>query len=156
MDKQYLKETQYNWDIDPKHLRIDGLLPDSRCMHCGRIFLNAQIGISFCRNCDKSMSINPLGSDHDYDSFGTRIVVKDPSKAHLPKEQQTKTINLLVQREIRSPIDFDKEHLYFDKNNKSKEEPHFITAAGRIIETEEPDPEEAERVKRLYELRKYD
>jgi len=132
------------------------MIPDGRCFCCARIFLNAQIGISYCKECDKAMSMNPLGVDHDYDSFGPRIVVKDSSKAHLPKDQQTKNVNLLSQREIRSPIDFDKEYQYFYRPGSDKEPPHFVTAAGRIIETEEPDPEEAERVKRLYELRKYD
>lgn len=141
MDKQYLDEIRYSWDIDPKHLKIDGLMPDSRCLVCGRIFLNAEKAIVFCKVCDKAMSICKDGSDHDFDTWGVKIKVRDPTKADLPKEEQIKTINLIARREIRTPIEFNEEGKYFNKNNKGpEEEPHFVTAAGKIIPTtEDPD-----------------
>lgn len=150
MDKEYLDKIRYDWTRDPRHLKIEDenkimIIPDGRCFCCARIFLNAQIGISYCKECDKAMSMNPLGVDHDYDSFGPRIKVKDKDTG------QIKTINLLSQREIRSPIRFSAEHLYFDKNNKTKDEPHFVTAAGKIIDVDEAPEDDA--VDRLYDIR---
>jgi len=135
---------RYDWDNDPRHLRVDGELPAGRCFCCGRIFLNAQTAISYCRECDYAMSMSHLGPSHDFDTFGPRIKVKDKDTG------QIKSINLLSQREIRSPIRFSEEHLYFDKNNKNHEEPHFITAAGKIIDIDESEDEYNNR---LYDMR---
>lgn len=116
MDRKYLKQNQYSWDQDPRKLRVNDLIPDTRCCHCGRIFLNAKYGIFFCRLCDEAMSVCKDGPKHDYDSF------LNAKKA-------------LAERDLRVPIDFDEEKFYFNKNGK-QEEPHFITAAGKIIPTE--------------------
>ena len=138
MNHKYLKETQYSWEKDPRKLKIDGSIPESRCFHCARIFLNADHAISFCRDCDKAMSICRDGPDHDYDSWGNNVEMKNGGK-----------IKLTARREVRSPIDFDKEHEYFDKNNKGPAElPHFVTASGKILSTEY----DSEYQERLYNL----
>ena len=87
---------------------------------------------------NQAMSICKDGPEHDYDSFSNKIEFKDGSK-----------IKLTARREIRTPIDFDKEHEYFDKNNKGPAElPHFVTAAGKILSTEY----DSEYQERLYNL----
>lgn len=139
MDHKYLKATQYSWDKDPRHLKIKKhdlmIIPDGRCIHCGRIFLNGGYGVAFCRDCDIAMSTNPMGPEHDFDTWGNKIKIKDPMSGK--EEKKTIEIILTARREIRAPIDFDKESEYFDKNNKGPaEQPHFTTAAGKIIPTE--------------------
>ena len=56
MNHKYLKETQYNWTKDPRKLKIDhnGIMeiPEGRCFHCGRIFLNAEHAIVYCKLCE--------------------------------------------------------------------------------------------------------
>lgn len=156
MNKQYLDSHRYNWTKDLRKLKVNVegymMIPDGRCFCCGRIFLNAEINIAYCRDCDKAMSTNPLGSDHDFDTWGNKIKIKDPAMSDLPKQQQIpRTIILTARREVRAPIDFDKEHEYFDRNNKSggDDRPHFVTAAGKIVPTEpEEDPHDA-----LYDMR---
>lgn len=152
MDHKYLKETQYNWDRDPRHLKIKKhdlmIIPDGRCIHCGRIFLNGGYGVAFCRDCDIAMSTNPMGPEHDFDTWGNKIKIKDPESSK--EEKKTISIVLTARRQIRGPIDFDKEHEYFDRSGNNKDEPHFITGAGKIVST--GNEEEDERIRRLYEL----
>lgn len=128
MDNGYLKKNRYDWERDPRHLKIKSgklmLLPAGRCACCGRLFLNAENAIVYCRDCDKAMSTCHDGPDHDFDTFANKIEYKDGRK-----------IKLTARREVRTPIEFDKEHEYFDKNSllKEAEQPHFTTAAGKII-----------------------
>ena len=137
MDKEYLKESQYDWENDPRHLKVNtyGImrLPEGRCVHCARIFLNAEINIAYCKLCDCAMSMNPLGPEHDFDTWGNKIKIKDP--ASTKEEKKTFTIILTARRHIRTPIDFDEESKYFNRNKKEAvvDEPHFTTAAGKII-----------------------
>ena len=138
MDKAFLDKVRYNWSQDSRKLKINDSIPDGRCIICGRIFLNADKAISICKICDKAMSICRDGPDHDYDSWGNNVEMKNGGK-----------IKLTARREVRSPIDFDKEHEYFDKNNKGPaESPHFVTAAGKILSTEY----DSEYQERLYNL----
>jgi hypothetical protein len=146
MDKEYLNKMRYDWTRDPRKLKVNMngymMVPDGRCFCCGRIFLNAEFNIAYCRDCDKAMSTNPLGPDHDFDTWGNKIKIKDVANS-TDKEKKTLTIILTARREVRIPIDFDKEHEYFDRSkskSKSKDDkPHFITAAGKIVPTEEPE-----------------
>ena len=94
------------------------------------------------------MSMNPLGPEHDYDTWGNKIKIKDPTSTK--EERKTISIILTARRHIRAPIDFDKEHEYFDRSGNNKDEPHFITGAGKIVST--GNEEEDERIRRLYEL----
>ena len=99
MNKKYLDGIRYNWELDNRKLKIDGQIPDARCLCCGRIFLNADHAIVFCKLCDQAMSICRDGYEHDFDTWGNKIEFKDGSK-----------IKLTARREVRTPIDFDKEH----------------------------------------------
>ena len=143
MNHKYLKETQYNWTKDPRKLKINQneimVIPEARCFHCGRIFLNADHAIVYCRDCDKAMSVCKDGYNHDFDTWGNKIEFKDGSK-----------IKLTGRREVRTPIEFIDEPKYFDKNNKTKEEPHFVTAAGKILSTEY----DSEYQERLYDMQR--
>ena len=58
------------------------------------------------------------GPDHDFDTWGNKIKIKNPDTGK--EEKKTIDIILTARREIRSPIDFDKEHEYFDRSGTTK------------------------------------
>ncbi|HEX7178664.1 MAG TPA: hypothetical protein VF220_02990 [Nitrososphaeraceae archaeon] len=141
MNKKYLDGIRYNWEQDNRRLKINGIIPESRCVCCGRIFLNGGYGIAYCRDCDIAMSCNPLGPSHDFDTWGNKIKIKDPMSGK--DEKKTISIILTARREIRGPIEFEDEDKYFDKSKKVEDQPHFMDGHGKIIQTE-PDPEDAD------------
>lgn len=142
MNRKYFEDNRYDWERDPRHLKIeiDGLMlmPQDRCVSCARVFLNGGLGIAFCRDCDCAMSTNPLGPKHDFDTWGNKIKIKDVINS-TEKEKKTITIILTARREIRGPIDFDKEADYFDKSKPVEDQPHFMDGHGKIIPTDEDD-----------------
>jgi len=124
IDDAYLKKHYYNWEQDPRHLKKDGNIPDGRCFHCGRIFLNAEHAIVFCRDCHRAMSHCNDGPDHDFDSFGRKVQIMVNKET-----KETKTINFLAKRDSQIPVPFEFEAEYFgDKSQGS-----FKTAMGKPL-----------------------
>jgi hypothetical protein len=150
MNREKLEATRYHWEKDPRKLRVirAGLktVPDGRCYHCGRIFLNGTLYTAYCRECDEQMSISVISPDHDFDSCG-RIIHGQT------KEGISVHIDFIGRRDTRIPIEFDEEHFYFERKNSN-----FKTATGKPLAIAEPeltDEElaEQERIKRLYEMK---
>lgn len=125
-----LKGNQYDWTRDPRHLRVDGNIPSSRCFHCARHYLHASFGISYCRECDERMSLCRDGPRQDYASF-------------LNSKQA------LVNRDLREPIDFE-----FEETLKrlEKEKPNFKLANDKPLFMSTGNEAEDERIRKLYEL----
>lgn len=126
MNHDYLKKISYNWEEDPRNLKVHGTRPAGRCYKCGRKMLNALFIDTYCRDCHSAMSISRDGPDHDFDYF-------------MNGKQQ------LDRRETLEPVPFELE----DKLIASSKD-NFKLANGKPVPVEE---EEDERIKRLYDLR---
>jgi hypothetical protein len=89
----------YDWIADPKHLKVEGHIPNNRCYYCGNKFMGSAF-TAFCNICDEPMS----PPDHEY----VYVVTRNDTDAKPPiKEGHWTTRRKLIMNHIRIPEDME-------------------------------------------------
>lgn len=103
------KKERYNWTEDPKHYRVDGLIPMDRCSTCGFRYIGWNLAFPFCNICYLEQCGNmPLSEKkRDYINSHARIPEDMSELDYVIREKKREAERIYNQKKNPQPVQSD-------------------------------------------------